>query len=268
VFAIVTSEPDISTIELSHPELGELRLRAATWGTGPPDIVMLHDGLGSISQWRDVPARVAAETDKTVLAYERSGHGESLPTPTGAWPTDWLHREAAVLGHVLDATGATNPILVGHSDGGSTALIYAANESSCARAVLSLAAHSWVEDICFESIVGMRAERDRIIAGLARHHQAPEAVFEAWSGVWVSNAFRTWDIRPELAAISVPTLVAQGADDQYASEAQAHLTAAAIGDNASSQIVPGLGHIMHHDDADVVVALIVDFVGAHVIPVR
>lgn len=257
------TEPTLSTIELE-----DLRLRTATWGSGPPDTVLLHDGLGSIGQWREVPATVAATTGQTVLAYERCGHGESTPVPRGPWPTDWLHREAAVLGEVLQAVGAQAPVLVGHSDGGSIALLYAAQPACAARAVLSLAAHSWVEDICFESIVNMRSNREAIERGLARHHQAPCELFEAWSGVWVSEAFRSWDIRPELRQIAVPTVVAQGQRDAYASEAHAHVTAAAIGDNATSVIVPDLGHIMHHDDAEAVAALIADFVTTHVAPIR
>jgi len=224
---------------------------------------MLHDGLGSIPQWRSVPHAVASKTGLTVMAYERSGHGASLPTPSGPWPADWLHREADVLHRVLQAVEARSPFLVGHSDGGSTALIYASQPQSQARAVLALAPHSWVEQICFDSIVGMRANTDAIVAGLARYHDHPAEIFEAWSGVWVSDEFRHWDIRPELASIEAPTLIAQGAEDAYASENQAHLTAQAAGENAESVIVPGVGHIMHHDDADLVVELIVDFIDSH-----
>lgn len=197
------------------------------------------------------------------MAYERPGHGHSLPTPTGPWPADWLHGQAVLLGHVLAATGADKPVLVGHSDGGSTALLYAAQNPDAARAVLALAPHSWVEQICFDSIVGMRNNREPIIAGLAKHHQHPDELFDAWSGVWVSAGFRDWDIRPELGASTVRTMIAQGADDAYASDDQAHLTAAAVGGNATSLIVPGVGHIMHHDDADRVVSLITDFVAGH-----
>ena len=194
------------------------------------------------------------------MAYERPGHGESLPTPAGPWPTDWLHGQAALLQIVLRTVGAERPILVGHSDGGSTALIHAARNPDEQRALLALAPHSWVEQICFDSIVGMRNNRAPIVAGLAKHHLHPDELFEAWSGVWVSGAFKLWDIRPELGAITVPTLIAQGADDAYASDDQAHLTAAAVGTNAESLIVPGVGHIMHHDDAGRVAALIIDFV--------
>jgi len=223
---------------------------------------MLHDGLGSITQWRNVPAQVAEHTGKTVLAYERSGHGESSPTPSGPWPADWLAHEATVLARLLDLQQIEDPVLVGHSDGGSIALLYAAEPGNHVRKLLTLACHSWVEQICFDSIVDMRADRDAIVRGLSRHHVEPEAVFEAWSGAWVSDEFRPWDIRPQIGSITAPTLIAQGANDAYATQSHAHETAAAIGSNATARIVPDLGHIMHHDDADAVAALIADFATA------
>lgn len=248
-------------------ELGPLELRTATWGSGPADIVLLHDGLGSITQWRSVPERVAADAQCTVVAYERAGHGMSVPVPSAAWPADWLHREARVLQALSADLAVQRPVWVGHSDGGSTALIAACAPSAATRGVLALAPHSWVEDICFSAIEEMRTNSAAIVQGLARHHPHAHEVFEAWSGVWVSDAFRGWDIRPQLGAIEVPTLIAQGALDDYASEDHPRLTAEAIGSNASSTIVPDLGHIMHHDDPEAVAGLIVDFVSG-VTPVR
>ena len=250
-------DPAITTLDL-----GDQVLRAATWGSGAPEIVMLHDGLGSITQWRSVPGEVAARSNKTVMAYERACHGKSMSMPTGALPTRCLHDEAAVLEQVLHVVAADQPWIIGHSDGGSIALLHAAEQNSTIKGVLALACHSWVEDICVDAIVKMRANRDAIVGGLTKHHGHADAIFDAWSGVWVSDAFRPWDIRPELGAISVPALIAQGERDAYATEAHAHLTAAAIGSNARSQIVGGVGHIMHHDDAQVVVDLICDFVSS------
>src|SRR3954447_22073524 len=95
---VPASPADRSTVSVEAD-----RLTTARWGDGPPSIVMLHDGLGSIAQWRDVPGRLAARTGLTVLAYDRAGHGSSTPVPAGPWPTDWLHREARVLAGLLDA---------------------------------------------------------------------------------------------------------------------------------------------------------------------
>lgn len=233
----------------------------ARWGDGPADILLLHDGLGSIAQWRGIPSQVAATTGKTVLAYDRPGHGHSTPVPTGPWPTDWLHLEADRLSRLVPKLDlVAEPMVVGHSDGGSIALLYAAGGGPM-RGLLTLAAHSWVEQLCFDSIVGMRANTDAIVRGLGRDHPHPAEVFEAWSGVWVSDGFRTWDIRPMLATIACPTVVAQGARDEYASQAHGFETAAAIGDNAEATLLDGVGHLLHHQDPDLVVRVIAELDG-------
>jgi pimeloyl-ACP methyl ester carboxylesterase len=251
--------PDIEPIRRTVA-IGPARLTTATWGDGSPGIVMLHEGLGSIAQWRDVPADLAARSGLTVMAYDRAGHGASTPTPAGPWPADWLHHEATVLAELIGSTGADKPLLVGHSDGGSIALIHAATAGHGLAGVVTLAAHSWVEELCFESIIAMRSDRDRMVAGLTRYHDAASAVFDAWSGVWLSDAFRSWDIRPMLASVVVPTVIAQGLDDPYASTAHATLTAEAVGANATCVLPAGIGHIMHRDDPDLVTNLVLDFI--------
>lgn len=234
---------------------GRCELATATWGDAVPTIVMLHDGLGSISQWRDVPARIAEATGATVLAYDRPGHGSSTPVPIGPWPAQWLHHEAERLVDLLSTLGIDRPLLVGHSDGGSIALIAAMNGLDVVG-IVSIAAHTWVEQICRDSIVGMRADVDRFVAGLARHHDHPAAVFEAWSGVWVSEEFGRWDLRPDLHAIGVPTVIAQGDADEYATAAMVTDSVDAIGANARGVFIPGGRHIVHHHDPDAVVELV------------
>lgn len=227
-----------------------------TWGTGAPEIVLLHDGLGSVAQWGDVPERIADATGATVMAYDRPGHGRSEPVPDGPWPFDWLRDNAGVLGELLAHHGADRPMLVGHSDGGSIALLYAAMRP--VAAVASIAAHTFVEPICSGAIIEMRANTDRIVKGLGRHHAHPAELFEAWSGVWVSDEFQAWDIRPELSAITVPTVVAQGTNDEYATDAMVHDTVNAIGPNARAHFIADRGHLVHYEDPDPVVALAVN----------
>lgn len=238
--------------------VGACRLRTATWGSGAVEIVLLHDGLGSISQWRETPAEIAAATGAAVMAYERAGHGASTPVPDGPWPVDWLHREAEVFGELLRKMDIVQPLLVGHSDGGTIALLHAARGGACSG-VVALAAHSWVEPRCSQAIVGMRRVSDRIVTGLAPHHDAPAKLFEAWSSAWVSDAFASWDVRPLLASVSVPTLVVQGDQDEYATDAQLTETAAAIGANATVMRLAGAGHIVHHEQPAVVAALLAEF---------
>jgi pimeloyl-ACP methyl ester carboxylesterase len=250
--------PDPLVAVVSVVAVGGCRLRTATWGSGPVEIVLLHDGLGSISQWRETPADIAAATGVAVMAYERAGHGASTPVPNGPWPTDWLHREAEVFGDLLREMAIDEPLLVGHSDGGTTALLHAAGGGAC-RGVVAIAAHSWVEPCCSEAIIGMRRSPHRIVAGLATHHDAPAELFEAWSNTWVSDAFATWDVRPLLASITAPTLIVQGDQDQYASGAQLTETAAAIGANATMMRLAGVGHIIHHEQPAIVAALVAEF---------
>lgn len=252
----------MSAARLRTIDVGSTRLHTATWGDGPVGIVMLHDGLGSLSQWRDTPAEIAAATGTAVMAYERAGHGRSLPTPGGPWPADWLHREATVFTGLLAAMSIERPLVVGHSDGGSVALLTAASGEPV-TGVIALAAHSWVETVCTDAISLMRDQTDRFVASLAAHHDAPAALFEAWSGAWVGRDFATWDIRPLLAAIDVPVLVVQGTNDRYATDAQLTETADAIGANASIERLDGVGHIIHHEQPDTITALVANFYKEH-----
>lgn len=247
------TEPVRSTVPV-----GEARLDVAVWGSGTPRIVLLHDGLGSIAQWRDLPALLAQRTGSTVVAYDRPGHGASTPFPSGAWPADWLHRESDRLAGLLAALRIERPILVGHSDGGSIALLHALATGDADR-VVTLAAHSWVEDRTTERITALHRDSDRTIRALGRYHAHPEAVFRAWSGVWMSDDFAPWDIRASLAGMTVPTLVVQGADDEYASQDHAAATAAAIGAAARCVLLPGRRHNLHHEAAGEIADLIAEW---------
>ncbi len=228
-----------------------------TWGDGPVRIVLLHDGLGSIANWGDVPNRIAAETGVAVMAYDRPGHGASTPVPDGPWPTEWLRQNAELFGELLAHHRIERPVLVGHSDGASIALLYAAMRPDDVRGVLSIAAHTYVEPICSSAIVEMREKTAGIVWGLARSHEHPAELFEAWSGVWVSDDFQPWDIRSELASITAPTVVAQGTNDEYATDAMVHDTVAAIGANARPHFIDGRGHLVHYEDPDPIVDLAV-----------
>ncbi len=247
---VVMSEPVMSTVSID-----DARLRTAIWGDGVPDIVLLHDGLGSITQWRGVPAAIATRTRRTVLAYDRAGHGASTPVPNGAHPPGWMVHEADLLDELLQTVGATHPLLVGHSDGGTIALLHAIAHPRQSRMLL-LAAHSWVEPAAVSEIRRLRGNSAAVIAGLARHHEHPVELFEAWSGAWTSDEFASFDIRDALAAIAVPVHVVQGDADEFATDAQAYETAAAIGESARCSLLSGGRHLIHHDDPDLVVELV------------
>lgn len=251
-------EPRLATVEVAG-----CSLTTTTWGGGRASVVLLHDGLGSIAQWRSLPAALAERTGRTVLAYDRAGHGHSTPSPNGPWPVDWLHREAGVLSALLATVDAVNrPVLVGHSDGGSIAAIHAAAVPANCGTLALLAAHSWVEPVTVAEIARLRERPEGVVGRLQRFHRRADLLFEAWSGVWVSEQFASWDIRPHLHAVTAPTLVLQGERDEYASPTHALETAVAVGDHASCRLLPGVGHLLHHEAPEQILELLTGFVTA------
>lgn len=254
-------EADRTPTERRKVMLDAATLDSASWGSGPITMILLHDGLGSIDQWRDLPADLAAATNATVIAYDRPGHGASTPIPSGAWPTDWMMEQAEALLELIDQLGVDAPVLVGHSDGGSIALLVAAMRPGAIGGVVALAAHSYVEPVCVDAIASMRARPDRIVAGLGRFHTDAAAVFEAWSAVWVSDDFRCWDIREQLGTIVAPTLIVQGTEDEYGTDAMATNTARAVGTGGCRCVLlPGVGHLLHHQAP----AAIIELIAGHV----
>ena len=225
-----------------------------------PSIVLLHEGLGSVSAWGDFPAVLATGTGASVVAYSRAGYGRStaLREPFGV---DYMHREAELLPAILDRLALERPILFGHSDGASIALICAARRPERVRALVLEAPHVFVEDLTIESIAAISAgypANDRLRAGLARHHHDADATFARWSEIWLHPAFRSWDITADLAAVTAPTLVLQGRDDEYGTLAQVGAILAGV-PSADAAILPHCRHAPHRDARDEVIARTVAF---------
>jgi pimeloyl-ACP methyl ester carboxylesterase/GNAT superfamily N-acetyltransferase len=185
-----------------------------------PPFVLLHEGLGSVGLWRGFPERLAAATGRRTVAFSRFGHGQSDPPPAPRTPS-FMHEEARdVLPRLLDDLGIDDPVLVGHSDGASIALIYAADHP--VHAVVAIAPHVFVEDICLNVIRHAREayETGDLRERMARHHRDPDAAFFGWNDVWLHPDFPRWDITEVLARIDCPLLLIQGERDQYGTMAQ------------------------------------------------
>ena len=184
---------------------------------GAPDLIVLHEGLGSLALWRDFPANLAAATGCRTVTYSRWGYGKSDPFPGPRDPL-YMHREAREdLPALRGALGLGNPILVGHSDGASIALIHAGTGKWPVRAMVLEAPHVFVEDISIQGIAQARTEYDRgeLLRRLSRYHDDADRVFRDWNDVWLSPEFRSWNIEEFLPGISCPILAIQGEDDQY-----------------------------------------------------
>jgi pimeloyl-ACP methyl ester carboxylesterase len=224
------------------------RLEHAWHGPPPesaPTLIFLHEGLGSVSMWRDFPESVAREAAMGALVYSRAGYGRSDPIELPR-PKSYLHDEARVLGSVLDAAGVREAVLVGHSDGASIALIYVATaDDPRVRGAVVMAPHVHARDVNYDEIADARETlRDPARrAKLERHHGAnTDVAFRGWNEAWLDPDFRDWSIEPLLPRITVPLLVIQGERDEYATLDQVRVLARETGGPVETLVLPAVGH--------------------------
>jgi pimeloyl-ACP methyl ester carboxylesterase len=192
-----------------------------------PLCVLLHEGLGSVAMWREFPQQLADRLGCELLVYSRPGYGWSTERPDDeVWANDFLHQQAyEVLPAFLRAVGlqftddghcTTRPLhLLGHSDGASIALLYAARYKP--DSIVVMAPHIMVEDLSVTSIEQAKRgyETTDLPAKLARYHQSADSAFLGWNQVWLSPEFRGWNISTEIESITCPILAIQGEDDEY-----------------------------------------------------
>jgi pimeloyl-ACP methyl ester carboxylesterase len=225
-----------------------------------PELVFLHEGLGSISLWKDFPARVAGATGCGVTVYSRYGNGHSDPL-TEPRSVRYMHDEALrSLPDLLTQLEIENPILVGHSDGGSIALIYAGAHDHV-RGLVLLAPHVFVEDLSVSSIAEAKVkfETTNMPEKLARHHRDPAATFWGWNNIWLHPDFRRWNIEEYLPRITCPILAIQGVDDQYGTMAQVQAIARQSGGPVEVLALADCRHSAHRDQAEAVLEAITKF---------
>jgi pimeloyl-ACP methyl ester carboxylesterase len=250
----------MAIIDVSGHRLELVRLQPAQAAADAPPIVFLHEGLGSVSLWRDFPQRVADATGAEAIVYSRAGYGRSDAAP-GPRRVRYMHDEALlVLPALLERLAVHRPILFGHSDGGSIALIHAGGPGRRVTGVIVLAPHVMVEDLSVQSIAQARVayETTDLKARLARHHADVDAVFRGWNDIWLDPEFRAWNIEEYLARIQCPVLAIQGEDDEYGTMDQIER----IGRQAPDVELLKLarcGHSPHRDQPAAVVAATLDF---------
>jgi pimeloyl-ACP methyl ester carboxylesterase len=245
---------------------------SAPAGADGTTLVFLHEGLGSVRMWRDWPAQLCAQLGCAGLVYSRQGYGQSDPVPDVRGPSgqtrgqrhgrllpDYMHREALeVLPALLQALGIARPVLLGHSDGGTIALLHASRFD--VRGCIVMAPHVMVEPVSLQAIAQARQayEQGALRERLAAYHADVDCAFWQWNEVWLSPAFARFDIRGELSGIRAPLLAIQGVEDPYGTLAQIEDIAKAV-PHTTLLTLPECGHSPHRDQAEAVAQAVADF---------
>ncbi|HVH11956.1 MAG TPA: alpha/beta hydrolase [Longimicrobium sp.] len=247
-------------------EINGTRLECRRVGPGPkeaPTIVFLHEGLGSVSTWRDFPDALAEATGCGALVYSRAGYGrsDSVDLPR---PVRFMHDEAEVLAKVVERAGLREVILVGHSDGASIALIAAGRRAVPGlRGLVLETPHVFAEPCGLESIARI-ADTYRttdLRERLERHHGANvDTAFWGWSRVWLDPAFRAWNIEEFLPRIQVPARVVQGERDEYGSWAHVESIQRLSSAPVEALAVAECGHRPHREQRERVLGAMADFI--------
>jgi pimeloyl-ACP methyl ester carboxylesterase len=231
--------------------------------TGRPCLVFLHEGLGCVAAWKGFPERLCRRTGCSGLLFDRVGHGRSHPlcAPRGI---DYLHRHAREeLPAVLKKNIPDQPhICVGHSDGGSIALIYAALQPDHLLGSITAAAHVFVEAETLKGIEAtVAAYRAGRLAGLAKYHgQQTDDLVRAWSEIWLSPSFRAWNITALLGTINSPLLAIQGRQDAYGTEAQMDAIVTGLSGPATPLLLDNCGHAPHLERPEAVLNAMATFI--------
>jgi len=226
-----------------------------------PAIVMLHEGLGSVAMWKDFPGQLCAMTGRRVLAYSRYGYGRSDPLSEKREPS-FMHVEAQiVLPELLDMLQIQSPILFGHSDGASIALIHAGTGQRKVEAVIALAPHLFVEPVSVESIRLAREAylRSNLRDKLAHYHQDVDSAFWGWNDIWLDPHFLSWNIEEYLPKTECRVLAIQGVGDEYGTQEQIDRIVR-LTPRAEARILSHCGHSPHRDQPDAVLAAVRKFV--------
>jgi pimeloyl-ACP methyl ester carboxylesterase len=231
-----------------------------------PPLIFMHEGLGSVTMWRDFPAAMAAATGCRTIVYSRPGHGRSSPF-RGPHTPRFMHEEALeVLPALREALGTEKPLFIGHSTGASMSLIHAGASEWDVAGVVAMAPLCFVEPFNLESIRNARDvfRNTDMKDKLARYHDDAEAVFWSWNDIWLDPAFASWNIAADLAGIRCPVLAVLGEDDEYCTQLQidAILEHAKSAQNVEYLRLADCRHSPHRDQPETVMASLIQFIDA------
>jgi pimeloyl-ACP methyl ester carboxylesterase len=229
---------------------------------GRPTLVFLHEGLGSIRQWRAFPLQVVKATGCRALLYSRYGYGQSEVLREAAAGVRFMHREALeALPALLGALGIVEPVLVGHSDGASIALVHA-GAGHAVRGLALMAPHVFVEPLGVASIRKAREafEHGDLAQRLAKYHRDPRKTFHLWADAWLDPEFLQWNIEEYLPGVRCPVLAIQGEDDEYGSMEQLERIRRGVRGPCELLQLPACGHAPFRDQPAATLEAVARFV--------
>lgn len=254
-------ELHLPTVIAQGKQLEYLRLPSSHPKDNSPHMVFLHEGLGSISMWRNFPQLLADATGCEAIVYSRYGYGHSTRRTEPRTPR-YMHDEGLlVLPEFLDQLEIERPFLFGHSDGGSIALIHAGNFPESVSGVIALAPHLMVEEVTLHGIAAARQTYLDTDLGkrLGRHHDDVDSVFWSWNDIWLSPNFRDWNIEEYVPRITAPILAIQGEDDEYATMEQIDRIAK-LGRDVELVKLADCRHSPHNDQPEAVIGVVREIV--------
>lgn len=233
---------------------------------GKPTVVFLHDSLGSVKLWRDLPGKISEATKCNVLVYDRLGYGKSDPMPTHIRSVNYMELEADLLNEILIELNIDDAILFGHSDGGTIALITAAKYQEKVKTVICEAGHIFVEEVTLKGVYDAweAYKTTNLPERLQKYHgDKVEMLFKAWTETWTRDDYRTWNIEYLLKDILCPLLFIQGEADEYGTLDQVEKTVTQVSGSSEKYIIPGIGHTPHKEAPDLVLDKAVEFILNH-----
>lgn len=230
-----------------------------------PTIVFLHDSLGSVQLWRDFPEKLAEAIQCNALVYDRLGYGKSFPMTTHERESNYMEQEADVLNDLLSELNINDAILFGHSDGGTIALIVASKYPEKVKAVICEAGHIFVEDITVKGVEeALNAyNTTNLPQRLEKYHgDKVEMIVKAWTEIWLSKKFRSWNIEHLLKNIISPLLFIQGENDEYGTLDQIEKTVSQVKGTVDKFIIPNVGHTPHKESPEIVLNKSIEFINS------
>ncbi|KQT26115.1 alpha/beta hydrolase [Chryseobacterium sp. Leaf405] len=228
-----------------------------------PTVVFLHDSLGCTRLWRDFPTKLAEATQCNILIYDRLGYGKSFPMLSHERKNNYMQSEADLLNDLLNELNIKETILFGHSDGGTIALIAASKYPEKVKATICEAGHIFVEDVTVNGVKSaLQAYRTtNLPERLQKYHgDKVEMMVKAWTEIWLSDRFRSWNIEYLLKNITNPLLFIQGEADEYGTLHQVEKTISQVSGNAEKFIIPNVGHTPHKEIPELILEKSIEFI--------